>query len=662
MARPEFNRALTAINEGRFDEAHQVLTQALAQYPNDVETLYLLGVTEQSRQHHDTALALYDRILALSPSHLGAHYNKALLLSGLGRHSEALPHHDAAIRLAPDNHWCYVNRGNSRTALMQFEAAISDYDRALTLSPDQFAALANKGNALLEMGRHAEALACHERSLKLAPGSAAAWINTGRALFELHRLEETKRCAEQALKLAPDNSDAWCLHGNALNEMRLFEEAVASFQRAVAINSEHQKAWSNRGAALSSLLKFQEAVDSQRRAVELKADDFQAWVNLGAALHDLQRHLEAIKCYERALQLNPGYADAYSNMGATLLELGRRDEAQRCYEHALSLEPANPNANWNLSQLLIAQAAWPEGWKRFESRWEFKKLNLKRLQTSKPRWSGAPSDRPLLLWGEQGIGDQILYASVLPELEGLPQRKYVALDKRLIPLFARSMPGFEFIDLAGVGDDLDFAEQLPLGSLPGLFRSTVERFRKARHPFLVADPVRARTLREKITRPGKLVCGVSWASTRKFLGQHKSVSLEQMLPILSWDRLHFVDLQYGDTAAERQALQAQRGIVMQHLDEVNIFDDLDGLAALIQACDVVVTTSNTTAHMAGALGKETLLLLPRGRGRLWYWSDYDGHNPWYPTIHSFEQHRPGDWSQPMAAITDYLNHRTPASR
>ncbi|MDP3700020.1 MAG: hypothetical protein Q8R72_03855 [Hylemonella sp.] len=148
--------------------------------------------------------------------------------------------------------------------------------------------------------------------------------------------------------------------------------------------------------------------------------------------------------------------------------------------------------------------------------------------------------------------------------------------------------------------------------MPHHFRPTLASFAAARHPYLVTDPAHTAALRQKITQPGKRVVGVSWSSSGK------SIGLEPMLLPLASEPLHFVNLQHGDTAAERKALQALHGITVQNVDEVDNFNDIDGLAALIDACDIVITTSNTTAHLAGALGKETLLLLPLGKGKLWY--------------------------------------------
>lgn len=650
-------QAQQSISAGDLGSAREVLEAHVRRHPQDPDGLYLLGVCEQASGNGDAAQALYGRILGANADHFGAHYNLALLLSGQGRHEEAMPHHDSAIRLAPNNYWSYVNRGNARVAIKQYEPAIADYEQALRLQPDLVVAIANKGNALLEKGQAMHALECHERALRLTPHSVQAWLDMARTLIELGRFEEAAGCAAQALHLAPGHADAWCLQGFILNELRRYQEGWDSCQHALEIKSDHALAWINQGVSLTALERYEEALACQQRAIGLNPESHQAWTNQGVTLSHLGRQDEALLSHDQAIRLKPDYANAHVNKGQVLAELGQDEAAQACYEHAIALQPGNASARWNLSLLLLKQGRYPAGWEEFEYRWQTPELNFKRISTAKSKWTVGPSAQPLLLWGEQGIGDQILYASILPELASLPQRKLIALDRRLIPLFARSMPGFEFVDLEQVSDALDFAEQLPLGSLPRHFRHSTESFAAARHPFLVADPDRAAALRLKIAQPGRLVCGVSWSSSRKSIGGNKSIRLAQMLPPLAGERLHFVNLQYGNTGAERDALQAQHGVAVQNLDEVDNFHDIDGLAALIMACDIVVTTSNTTAHLAGALGKETLLLLPLGKGKLWYWAEHGGRNPWYPSIKMFSQATPGSWQEPLEQIRQHLENR-----
>lgn len=587
------------------------------------DALHLLAITEQSQGNLERAIGLYHQLLAVAPEHAGGNYNLALLLGQQGKHQEALSHHDAAVQLLPREPWAWINRGNTKAALRDLTAAISDYERALALHAHHPEALLNKGHALHELGQWEAALDCYDSALAGNPDHGGCWLGKTRALVSLRRFEAGLSATSSLLRLLPEHAPAWCLRGLCLSGIEKHEEALEAFRRALARDAKHAKSWCGQGQALDILDKAKEAEHSYRRAVELEENYADAWINLGVCLQGQDKH----------------------------------DEALAALSHALTLAPADAWGRWNLGLALLRQHRYTQAWPHFESRWEVPDLDLKPTPSTRPAWTGGAAQQPLLLWGEQGIGDQILYASILPELAGLPQKKYVALDKRLLPLFGRSMPGFEFVDLATVSDALGFAEQLPLGSLPRLFRHDLASFASARHPYLQADVGRSTEMRHKIAREGQLVCGVSWSSSRKSIGRHKSLSLEQMLAPLASPRLHFVDLQYGDTTAERQALQQAHGIEVQHLDEVDNFHDIDGLAALIQACDVVITTSNSTAHLAGALGKTTLLLLPSGKGQLWYWAEINGTIPWYPSIQTFRQKETGNWQHPLEAIKAALETR-----
>ncbi len=189
-----------------------------------------------------------------------------------------------------------------------------------------------------------------------------------------------------------------------------------------------------------------------------------------------------------------------------------------------------------------------------------------------------------------------------------------------------------------------------MGSLGRLFRPSRESFERVKSPYLVADAARVQQLRQLVRRPGKRVCGISWASKREEIGLGKSIDLAQMLVPLAGAGLHFVNLQYGDTRKESEELKREHGIELQEVAEVDNFGDLDGLAALIEACDLVITTSNTTVHLAGALGKETLLLVPGGRSRLWYWGHDQVRSVWYPSVRIYGQERIGEWQRPLAQI------------
>jgi Tfp pilus assembly protein PilF len=491
-----------------------------------------------------------------------------------------------------------------------------------------------------------------QKALAAQPRDGAALHMLGVIRARTGQLDEAISLLRKALSVSKNDASLQYNLARALSDSGRDQEALPHLRKAIQLAPKYTEAWLNLGHALQRLDDLEAALKAYDEAIRLAPDFAHAWNNKGLLMRLCNRPGEAIACYEKALSIHPGLAEVHCNRGVALADLGRDAEAMSAYREAIRISPDYLEARRCIAKLKLKSGQFQEVWEDFELRWQQPESTLPPFASTKPWWQGQASAHPLLLWGEQGIGDQILYASILPELSKLPQKKMLALDARLLPLFARSMPGFELLALDAVSDDMPFAEHLPLGSLPRHYRNTSQSFAAARAPYLFAAPQRSAELREKILQRDKLVCGVTWNSNRKHYGQSKSLSLQNMLSPLAELPLHFVNLQYGDTAAERQHLQQSLGITVQNIDEVDNFNDIDGLAALIQACDVVLTTSNSTAHLAGALGKDTLLLLPLSR--FWYWSEVDGHNPWYPSIKLFMQRSHGDWQQPLEEVRQHI--------
>ena len=136
---------------------------------------------------------------------------------------------------------------------------------------------------------------------------------------------------------------------------------------------------------------------------------------------------------------------------------------------------------------------------------------------------------------------------------------------------------------------------------------------------------------------------MSWISKNEDIGASKSMSLDILKPILSLQNIKFIDLQYNDTKAEREQFFKENNISINKIEHIDNFNDIEGITSLIDACDFIITVSNTNAHIAGALGKKTLLLLPKGKGRLWYWSSNKNNSLWYSSVEILEQSFPGEW-------------------
>jgi hypothetical protein len=429
--------------------------------------------------------------------------------------------------------------------------------------------------------------------------------------------------------------------------------ALAHWSEAVKAHPRSVPARIGLGSALGALSLYKFAVLNFDRALALEPGNAQAYVLRGHAFNHLQAYEQAMADFDRAIELAPHEAQAHNHRANVLGKLGRLDLALQAFDRAIALAPDYAEPHYGKAIVLLSKCEFQAGWREYQWRWRVAGWDSTPLATAKPLWRGQKTSGRLLVWSEQGVGEQILFGSLLPHLAQRRGGTAVSVDRRLVPLLSRSLPGFDFIADEEPLADEGFDEHVPIADLPALFRPRASDYRESPRGYLRCDPLARQALAARIRTPGKLCCGLSWFGRNPLAGDFKSLTLEQLLPLLRADGVDFVDLQYGDTRRERAALEAAHGVAIRKLEDIDSFKDLDGLAALIGACDVVVTSSSTTAHLAGALGKETLLLTTFGIDTVWCWPQADGASLWYPSVRVFRQHAPGDWS---GAVGDARRH------
>ncbi len=521
-------------------------------------------------------------------------------------------HYDALILLG------IVSAQTGRTT-----QATDLFSRAIRANPREASAHSNLGNALKALGQVDQALSSYDRAIQCKPNDAELHYNRGLALQELQRRDKALESYDYAISLDPEYAEAFCNRGLILQELGQFESALESYDRAIQLNPGLAEAFSNRGITLRALGQLNEALQSYDHAINLKPDYAEPHCNRGNALRSLNKIVEALECYERALQIKPDYADAHLNM--------------------------------SICHLLLE--SYSRGWEEYEWRWQSTGIG-KGLAADHTRfahdWNGNALQGALLVLPEQGIGDEIFYSGMLNDLRSRTSSITVCVDPRLIRLFERSFADMAFVAKADINAEQQFQAQVYMASLGRYFRSTPDALRNIKVPYLYADAGRAESFRMRIKAGNKLVCGLSWLSKNAELGADKSICLKDLLPILSLAHVDFIDLQYGDTRAEQAALHSATGISLKQIAEIDNFNDIDSLAALITACDIVVTVSNTTAHLAAALGKPVLVMLPYSAGLLWYWHIDRQDSPWYPNIRLFRQNQTGDWSDVIERVRETL--------
>ena len=437
--------------------------------------------------------------------------------------------------------------------------------------------------------------------------------------------------------------------GATLKAQGKMEEAIEAYKKALAIKPDYADAYNNMGNALQDQGKLDEAIEVYKKALAIKPDYADAYNNMGNALQDQGKLDEAIEVYKKALAIKPDYAEAYNNMGNALQDQGKLVEAIEVYKKALAFKPDYAEAHHNSSHALLATKDFDQGFIESEWRWKTKKRDGTYLQSSKPMWNGEKNQR-VLVWGEQGIGDELMFSSIIPELYAASLKILVKCDKRLIPLFKRSFPAdikYFSKDLTVPEGEYDF--HIPMGSLPLFFRKSEDSFKKSALGFLKYDISKNKSIKAQLMQEyDKKIIGISWKTSSPISGSlNRNIDLANLVRALDSSNTQLLSLQYGDISDEIDAVKRDFGIEVIQFSGVDNKNDIDGLAALMAACDQIVSTTNVTVHLAGALGVKVTALLPFSSQ--WIWGD-GSESFWYNSVTPLKQNLYQNWGNVLESL------------
>ena len=355
---------------------------------------------------------------------------------------------------------------------------------------------------------------------------------------------------------------------------------------------------------------------------------------------------EAESAWKRALQLDSKYTAALNNLALIALHSGDYERCLNLCTKSLDIQPGQTEVFEVRAYVNLMFGRWKEGWEDFEYSVGSK---CRPHYDTEPYWKGEKGI-DLLVRGEQGIGDEISFASVLPDA-AKDNRITLECDYRLEGLFKRS---FKDVEVYGTrraesrGTYTGHSHRCLIGSLATHYRKAAEDF--PGDPYLVADPVRRFQWRALFdTLPGKKI-GIAWTGGRRTsFTERRSFKLEDWLPILKTDNT-FISLQYKNPQEELDELKAKHGVDVKHYPFATAHKDYDYTAALVAECDLVISATTAIVHLCGALGKECLVLVPR-KPR-WFYAKEGSRIPWYKSVELFRETKDG-W--PIAEIVERVS-------
>jgi tetratricopeptide (TPR) repeat protein len=520
------------------------------------------------------------------------------------------------------------------------------YEQVLEDTPRDADALHLLGVIAHQRGDHTAAVERIRRAIAIDDQSASYHSNLGVACGALGRSAEALAALRRAVALDPSSPGIRFNLGNALRDASEFSEATVEYRRALAHDPHSADAWTGLGEALCGLADYSEARRCHERAMELAPRSADAVYSLGVTLRDEGSFSQAAQCFLKATCLRPDFFDAHANLANTYEDLARFQQAESAFQRALRAKPGVPLLRFNRALALLRQGDLEGGWHEYEWRWRH---NSRPRVFAEPEWDGgrpgadgpADASHTVLVYSEQGIGDEVMFASCFGEVIARSGRCLIECEPRLLRLFARSFPQATVFPRTGQIDPRaagvpQWDSQIAAGSLLRVLRPRFDAF--PRHAgYLVPDATQVHAWRERYERlAAGLVVGVAWRGGKDpATRRRRSTTLAQWEPLFRIPGVAFVNLQYGDCAAELEQARRDLGANLHDWADADPLGDLDGHAAQISALDLVISVDNAAVHLAGALNVPVWTLLPFASDWRWFTDPSKSH--WYPSMRLFRR-------------------------
>lgn len=508
--------------------------------------------------------------------------------------------------------------------------------------------------------------------------------------YKSGKIKLAEKYCTAALKETKVNAHAFHLMGVLKSKSGNQNESIKYLETAIRLDQKLIEARFNLGKAHRDLGNYLEASKHFRKVCEEWPSKPEAWIELGVVLGHLKNYRDSANAYEQATYFAKTNANLFLELGVMRLFSGNIEEAEKAIKISIKLDKSNTNSWINLAvvqenygkineaikiydNLLIKnpehhEAAYrnalaklssgmlKKGWELYKKRSDWGQTITCHGQLDIPYWRGETTGKhALLVWTEQGLGDEILMGTIISDLVKKHKNIAIACSDKIVPLFSNAFPNQQILqrnqNSLPKNKTKDFKFQASLTELGSVFRTNMKSFKNSGN-FLKINTVESNKLRKKYIKKhdNHPLIGISWRSA------NQKTHIQKSIPLMEWEHIvkevpaKFVCLQYGETSDERHEFVKKTGIKLLFDHGVKPLENLESFAQQVQAMDLVISTTNTTVHIAGAIGKEVWNLVPLGTGRPWYWFANEERCLWYNSMKIYSQEKSGDWGIPLQRI------------
>ena len=531
----------------------------------------------------------------------------------------------------------------------QPQKAVENFRRLIKAQPknDQYHAL--YGSALLRCGKAKQSITAFERAIKIDPEPADYYYNRAKAEIEDGNTAGAEAGFREALRRDPDHQDGRFELGKLLRQESCFGDALACFEIVLQVERDAVDALIEIGETLIALKRFEEALPYLQRAMALAPQSIHALNTFAIANYNLKRYDVAERAIRDGLALSPDSFHLHNSLGNLNARRGRLTEAEQNFRDAMALAPHDTEIALTLAGLLLLTGALEDGWKLSEHM----RAVIYGRKPSVKFWDGSDlSGKTIRAFADQGVGDVVMFAGLLPELQSRAERCIIEIDERLVPLFGRSFPNIEIIGRqqssrpSPCGSDIDF--ETIFSELPRYLLKNLDLATAPAQGYLKANPAKSAEIRRRYKADDdRLLVGIAWRSHNPKRPK-RNAPLALWGPIFALRNARFVSIQYGDVAKDIADAERCHGVDILVDPEIDQIASLDDLASQIDALDLVVSISQAGAHFAGALGKTVLTMIPNLSD--WRYRLTGDRTIWYPNMTLFRQPATELWDDTIEAV------------
>jgi tetratricopeptide (TPR) repeat protein len=613
-----------------FKEAQQLFGQK--EYKKSAQLCRQLIKNLGKEGHKSLACSAFLNLLALNAHHLG-------------KFASALRLFRVANSISPSDPRLLSNQALIFKAQGDIKSAIASYDAAIMAAPDNMELYDALARLYVDIGQHQKAIECLETALRINNNHIPTLLAVGSMSLKMGQEKTAIKVFKKILVIFPNNIQALMSMGLCLQRMDLHCESIGYYRKILSLEPANVQAYTNLGVAYKRIEEYEPALECYKKAIELAPNIDYLHFNLGGTYAMLNQYDAAISSYKRALELNPRSANILNGLGFTLQNMGKLEEAVGYYGQAIELDPNHVDAHLNNALANLIMGNLVVGWQEYEWRWKKAELAPLLDKITQPWWMGSSlAGKTLLVMGEQGFGDSILFSRFLELIQKEGGRVLFICRHELLRLF-KQLPSIDRLIRRGeVPEQYDYF--IPLLSLPRVFGSRLETL-PANIPYLKANVEDINRFKPFFQgKEDKLKIGICWSgSPTNVSARYRSCQFADFASLFDVPNTQFYSLQKSIGVGDAPAHTAV-------IDVGNHLMDFADSAAVVEQLDLIITIDTAIGHLAGAMGKPVWMVLSSVNNWPWIWHRDD--SPWYPTVKLFRQEILNDWTTVFAQVKQAL--------